>query len=135
MESISKSPQPAVGLCSGNTKQLRKQAPVVHTAPPLQLWSNFSRISVSGNVPCACFQILSRIILSQSCLSTEHVFRERINRNLIALLGECVTEGSFEVQLLSDVGLGFFFPAVEMNSSLSTSFVLVHYCARVQMLY
>lgn len=26
MESISKSPQPAVGLCSGNTKQLRKQA-------------------------------------------------------------------------------------------------------------
>lgn len=84
--------------------------------------------------PCARFQILSRIFLSQSCLSAEHVFRERVNRNLIALLGECVTEGSFEVQLLSDVGLGFF-PAVEMNSCLSTSFASVLYCARVQILY
>lgn len=46
-----------------------------------------------------------------------------------------MTEGSFEVQLLSDVGLGFFFPAVEMNSCLSTSFALVRYCARVQILY
>lgn len=55
MESISKSPQPAVGLCSGNTKQLRKQASVVHAAPPPQLRSNFSRIRVSGNVPVRAF--------------------------------------------------------------------------------
>lgn len=44
MESISKSPQPAVGLCSGNVKQLRKQAWAVHAAPLLQLRLIFGRI-------------------------------------------------------------------------------------------
>ncbi len=70
MESISKTPQPAVGLCSGNMKQLRKQASVKHTTALLHVWLIFRRISVSGNVLWACFQILSKIILSLSCLST-----------------------------------------------------------------
>lgn len=37
MESISKSPQPAVGLCSGNMKQLSKQASAVHRSSSVAL--------------------------------------------------------------------------------------------------
>lgn len=124
MESISKSPQRAVRLCSGNMKQLRKQASVVHTDPLLQLWVIFKRISVLGNVACAWFQILSKIILSQSCLSAMCVFRKRINIwNVIALFGSVLKEGSFEVHVVSDVGLRVFFSCCWNVCYLSKQFV------------
>lgn len=128
MESISKSPQRAVRLCSGNMKQLRKQASVAHTALLLQLWVIFKRISVLGNVACAWFQILSKIILSQSCLSAMCVFRKRINIwNVRALLGSVLKEGSFEVHVVSDVGLrGFFFLLLKCFLSIQAICAVVY---------
>lgn len=74
--------------------------------------------------PCACFQILSRIILSQSCLSAEHVFRERINRNLIALLGGVCDRGKLWGSTSQWCGFGFFFSCC-WNEFLSVHVICV----------
>lgn len=66
MESISKSPQPADRLCSGNLKQLRKQS---RTAPLLQLWA-FVNLREDFGSAATEFQILFQIILNQHDLKT-----------------------------------------------------------------